>query len=162
MNNKSKPIIFWQNRIHKSFCISLLIENLYSLAQFVIVVWIIDIISIHVFKGEDFLSTLQGYFLLILFIMTLIEKLLLPRSITSINISEKKLVIRSINRFYIPSEKNVMDIRKISLSPYYRPMNNIVITTQDNKRVTTSINDKDKFVKLLHNINPAIEVEYTG
>ena len=94
--------------------------------------------------------------------MMLIEKLLLPRSITSINISEKKLVIRSISRFYIPSEKNVMDIRKISLSPYYRPMNNIVITTQDNKRVTTSINDKDKFVKLLHNINPAIEVEYTG
>ena len=68
----------------------------------------------------------------------------------------KSLQIQTVARFFFPRRMNIMEIEKVIV----RTSKSIVVVITPHNNVSTSIKDYTKFVTLLQELNPAIEVEY--
>lgn len=151
---KNHSITFDSNRIAKSKLLSSVIEATNLLVGFVLIVILLGLIN------ESFLSLLNNYlFYVIYFVVTLLSHWILTIT-TKVCVSEKKVVIRNPRLFSWRQNVTIQDITKVVVTPYYIPRCNMILITQSKDRILTSIKDTEKFVQLLQELNPAIEVEY--
>ena len=151
---KDDFITFDSNRIAKSKLLSSLIEATNLLVGFVLMVISLGLIN------ESFLLLLNNYlFYVIYFVVTLLSHWILTIT-TKVCVSEKKVVIRNPRLFSWRQNVTIQDIMKVVVTPYYIPRCNVILITQSKVRILTSIKDTEKFVQLLQELNPSIEVEY--
>ena len=71
----------------------------------------------------------------------------------------KILKLRTISLLSLVAKKNIMEIERIIVTTNTRLLGNVAIVC-NGRKIGTSINDYTKFVTLLQELNPAIEVEY--
>jgi hypothetical protein len=151
---KNHSITFDSNRIAKSKLLSSVIEATNHLVGFVLIVILLGLIN------ASFLSLLNNYlFYVIYFVVTLLSHWILTIT-TKVCVSEKKVVIRNPRLFSWRQDVTIQDITKVVVTPYYIPRCNVILITQSKDRILTSIKDTEKFVQLLQELNPNIEVEY--
>ena len=151
---KNHSITFDSNRIAKSKLLSSVIEATNLLVGFVLIVILLGLIN------ESFLSLLNNYlFYVIYFVVTLLSHWIQTIT-TKVYVSEKKVVIRNPRLFSWRQNVAVQEITKVVVTPYYVPRCNVILITESKDRILTSIKDTEKFVQLLQELNPAIEIEY--
>ena len=78
-------------------------------------------------------------------------------SYASIDTANKIIKIRNLNTHLIPIKKSILDITKVEIS---QKEYNLMLYFKKKKKLRISIKECNKFVTLLQELNPSIEVEY--
>ena len=159
MQQDSNIIKFERNRLFKSKILSYFIATINVTAQVVLLFNTIDYIIAYFFKNWDI--TLGYYNLTELaygFLIALIlQFLFIEMSYASIDTANKIIKIRNLNTHLIPIKKSILDITKVEIS---QKEYNLMLYFKKKKKLRTSIKECNKFVKLLQELNPSIEVEH--
>lgn len=157
MKKVQDVISFEQKYRFKSKCISILVASLNATACVVFLEVIIHLllkaldIECDIFfkeSVEDVLSTFM--------VMLVIELVFNFGTNNKVDINTKMLQIQTVERFFFPRKVNVMEIEKVVVCT----SKSIVVVITPHNHVSTSIKDYTKFVTLLQELNPSIEVEY--
>ena len=159
MQQDSNIIKFERNRLFKSKILSYFIATINVTAQVVLLFNTIDYIIAYFFKNWDI--TLGYYNLTELaygFLIALIlQFLFIEMSYASIDTANKIIKIRNLNTHLIPIKKSILDITKVEIS---QKEYNLMLYFKKKKKLRISIKECNKFVTLLQELNPSIEVEY--
>lgn len=159
MQQDSNIIKFERNRLFKSKILSYFIATINVTAQVVLLFNTIDYIIAYFFKNWDItlgyynLTELAKVFLIAL----ILQFLFIEMSYASIDTANKIIKIRNLNTHLIPIKKSILDITKVEIS---QKEYNLMLYFKKKKKLRISIKKCNKFVTLLQELNPAIEVEY--
>ena len=157
MTTSQKVFSFEQKRIFSSKVLSLLVETLNSTAQLVFIFILIDVILPYLNITSDVFTITGIWDILRIFIVILVIGITFNLGTnTKVDVNNKSLQIQTVVRFFFPRKINIMKIEKVLV----RTSKSIVVVITPHNNVSTSIKDYTKFVTLLQELNPAIEVEY--
>ena len=159
MQQDSNMIKFERNRLFKSKILSYFIATINVTAQVVLLFNTIDYIIAYFFKNWDItlgyynLTELANGFLIAL----ILQFLFIEMSYASIDTANKIIKIRNLNTHLIPIKKSILDITKVEIS---QKEYNLMLYFKKKKKLRISIKECNKFVTILQELNPSIEVEY--
>ena len=157
MKNVQNIIPFEQEYLFKSKLLSILIASINATACVVFIEMIVHLILKALDVETDlFLKTSIGDVLSTFMVMLVIEFLFNLGTNTKVYVDNRVLQIQTVVRFFFPRKINIMKIEKVLV----RTSKSIVVVITPHNNVSTSIKDYTKFVTLLQELNPAIEVEY--
>ena len=157
MKNVQNIIPFEQEYLFKSKLLSILIASINATACVVFIEMIVHLILKALDVETDlFLKTSIGDVLSTFMVMLVIEFLFNLGTNTKVYVDNRILQIQTVVRFFFPRKINIMKIEKVLV----RTSKSIVVVITPHNNVSTSIKDYTKFVTLLQELNPAIEVEY--
>lgn len=157
MKNVQNIIPFEQEYLFKSKLLSILIASINATACVVFIEMIVHLILKALDVETDlFLKTSIGDVLSTFMVMLVIEFLFNLGTNTKVYVDNRILQIQTVARFFFPRRMNIMEIEKVIV----RTSKSIVVVITPHNNVSTSIKDYTKFVTLLQELNPAIEVEY--
>ena len=158
--NTKEIITFDQNRMFRSKPLSWLVESLNDFAIIILFLTIAHIIIGYIDSQiADYFSFKTFEDIIRMYIVTWSVRLINIRS-TKINLISKTIRIRHIGTRYAPKEWSVLEITKIDIYAHHIYQPNICIYFKKGNQMSTSIKECNKFVKLLQELNPEIEVEY--
>ena len=140
----------------------MLISTLETTAELTLLFIIIDMIlgclhvelELDVFAIEGIWDIVDTF--IVVFILNVIFRKLIT---TKVDVQNKILKLRTISLLSLVTKKNIMEIERIIVTTNTRLLGNVAIVC-NGRKIGTSINDYTKFVTLLQELNPAIEVEY--
>lgn len=157
MKNVQNIIPFEQEYLFKSKLLSILIASINATACVVFIEMIVHLILKALDVETDlFLKTSIGDVLSTFMVMLVIEFLFNLGTNTKVYVDNRILQIQTVVRFFFPRKINIMKIEKVLV----RTSKSIVVVITPHNNVSTSIKDYTKFVTLLQELNPNIEVEY--
>lgn len=157
MKNVQNIIPFEQEYLFKSKLLSILIASINATACVVFIEMIVHLILKALDVETDlFLKTSIGDVLSTFMVMLVIEILFNLGTNTKVYVDNRILQIQTVARFFFPRRMNIMEIEKVIV----RTSKSIVVVIDSQNHVSTSIKDYTKFVTLLQELNPSIEVEY--
>ena len=157
MKNVQNMISFEKKYLFKSKVLSILVASLNATACVVFIEMIVHLILKALDVETDlFLKTSIGDVLSTFMVMLVIEFLFNLGTNTKVYVDNRILQIQTVARFFFPRRMNIMEIEKVIV----RTSKSIVVVITPHNNVSTSIKDYTKFVTLLQELNPAIEVEY--
>ena len=157
MKNVQNMISFEKKYLFKSKVLSILVASLNATACVVFIEMIVHLILKALDVETDlFLKTSIGDVLSTFMVMLVIEFLFNLGTNTKVYVDNRILQIQTVVRFFFPRKINIMKIEKVLV----RTSKSIVVVITPHNNVSTSIKDYTKFVTLLQELNPAIEVEY--
>ena len=157
MKNVQNMISFEKKYLFKSKVLSILVASLNATACVVFIEMIVHLILKALDVETDlFLKTSIGDVLSTFMVMLVIEFLFNLGTNTKVYVDNRILQIQTVARFFFPRRMNIMEIEKVIV----RTSKSIVVVVDSQNHVSTSIKDYTKFVTLLQELNPAIEVEY--
>lgn len=157
MKNVQNIIPFEQEYLFKSKLLSILIASINATACVVFIEMIVHLILKALDVETDlFLKTSIGDVLSTFMVMLVIEFLFNLGTNTKVYVDNRILQIQTVVRFFFPRKINIMKIEKVLV----RTSKSIVVVITPHNNVSTSIKDYTKFVTLLQELNPSIEVEY--
>lgn len=157
MTTSQKVFSFEQKRLFSSKVLSLLVETLNSTAQLIFIYILIDVILSHLNITSDVFTITGIWDILRIFIVILVIGITFNLGTnTKVDVNNKSLQIQTVVCFFFPRKINIMKIEKVLV----RTSKSIVVVITPHNNVSTSIKDYTKFVTLLQELNPAIEVEY--
>ena len=157
MKNVQNIIPFEQEYLFKSKLLSILIASINATACVVFIEMIVHLILKALDVETDlFLKTSIGDVLSTFMVMLVIEFLFNLGTNTKVYVDNRVLQIQTVVRFFFPRKINIMKIEKVLV----RTSKSIVVVITPHNNVSTSIKDYTKFVTLLQELNPSIEVEY--
>lgn len=157
MKNVQNMISFEKKYLFKSKVLSILVASLNATACVVFIEMIVHLILKALDVETDlFLKTSIGDVLSTFMVMLVIEFLFNLGTNTKVYVDNRILQIQTVARFFFPRRMNIMEIEKVIV----RTSKSIVVVITPHNNVSTSIKDYTKFVTLLQELNPSIEVEY--
>lgn len=157
MKNVQNMISFEKKYLFKSKVLSILVASLNATACVVFIEMIVHLILKALDVETDlFLKTSIGDVLSTFMVMLVIEFLFNLGTNTKVYVDNRILQIQTVARFFFPRRMNIMEIEKVIV----RTSKSIVVVIDSQNHVSTSIKDYTKFVTLLQELNPSIEVEY--
>ena len=157
MKNVQNMISFEKKYLFKSKVLSILVASLNATACVVFIEMIVHLILKALDVETDlFLKTSIGDVLSTFMVMLVIEFLFNLGTNTKVYVDNRILQIQTVARFFFPRRMNIMEIEKVIV----RTSKSIVVVVDSQNHVSTSIKDYTKFVTLLQELNPSIEVEY--
>ena len=157
MKNVQNIIPFEQEYLFKSKLLSILIASINATACVVFIEMIVHLILKALDVETDlFLKTSIGDVLSTFMVMLVIEFLFNLGTNTKVYVDNRILQIQTVARFFFFLRMNIMEIEKVIV----RTSKSIVVVITPHNNVSTSIKDYTKFVTLLQELNPSIEVEY--
>ena len=157
MKNVQNMISFEKKYLFKSKVLSILVASINATACVVFIEMIVHLILKALDVETDlFLKTSIGDVLSTFMVMLVIEFLFNLGTNTKVYVDNRILQIQTVARFFFPRRMNIMEIEKVIV----RTSKSIVVVVDSQNHVSTSIKDYTKFVTLLQELNPAIEVEY--
>ena len=157
MKNVQNMISFEKKYLFKSKVLSILVASLNATACVVFIEMIIHLILKALDVETDlFLKTSIGDVLSTFMVMLVIEFLFNLGTNTKVYVDNRILQIQTVARFFFPRRMNIMEIEKVIV----RTSKSIVVVIDSQNHVSTSIKDYIKFVTILQELNPSIEVEY--
>ena len=157
MKNVQNIIPFEQEYLFKSKLLSILIASINATACVVFIEMIVHLILKALDVETDlFLKTSIGDVLSTFMVMLVIEFLFNLGTNTKVYVDNRILQIQTVARFFFPRRMNIMEIEKVIV----RTSKSIVVVIDSQNHVSTSIKDYTKFVTILQELNPSIEVEY--
>ena len=162
MQTNQNIVVFQPCKSFKSTFIEILINTLEATAEITLLFIIIDMIlgylhvelELDVFAIEGIRDIVDTF--IVVFIVNVIFRKLIT---TKVDVQNKILKLRTISRLSLVTKKNIMEIERIIVTTNTRLLGNVAIVC-NGRKIGTSINDYTKFVTLLQELNPAIEVEY--
>ena len=157
----SNIISFESNRTFKSKLLSLIVETLDSTASIVLLFIIIDMV-LGLFDVKSDIFAIEGAWdilrtLIVVLFLHLIAK---GTTTTRVDMQAQSLRIQNPSTFSIPIKKNISAIKRIEVHSNLRWEINVNVIFEDSSKLSASIKDPTRFVKLLQELNPNIEVEY--
>ena len=157
MKNVQNMISFEKKYLFKSKVLSILVASINATACVVFIEMIVHLILKALDVETDlFLKTSIGDVLSTFMVMLVIEFLFNLGTNTKVYVDNRILQIQTVARFFFPRRMNIMEIEKVIV----RTSKSIVVVIDSQNHVSTSIKDYTKFVTLLQELNPTIEVEY--
>lgn len=157
MKNVQNMISFEKKYLFKSKVLSILVASLNATACVVFIEMIVHLILKALDVETDlFLKTSIGDVLSTFMVMLVIEFLFNLGTNTKVYVDNRILQIQTVARFFFPRRMNIMEIEKVIV----RTSKSIVVVIDSQNHVSTSIKDYTKFVTILQELNPSIEVEY--
>ena len=158
MKKDSNTIKFERNRLFKSK----ILTYLFSTITVVAIVFLANNTLDHIMAYFLAEWTPIGFYDLIditrfLFLALLLQFLMVEMSCLKVNTTDKTIKIRNLGTWLIPIKKNILDLEKVEV---FQKEVNLILYFKEKRKVVSSVKDCTKFVKLLQDINPAIEVEY--
>ena len=157
MKNVQNMISFEKKYLFKSKVLSILVASINATACVVFIEMIVHLILKALDVETDlFLKTSIGDVLSTFMVMLVIEFLFNLGTNTKVYVDNRILQIQTVARFFFPRRMNIMEIEKVIV----RTSKSIVVVIDSQNHVSTSIKDYTKFVTLLQELNPSIEVEY--
>lgn len=162
MQTNQNIVVFQPCKSFKSTFIEILINTLEATAEITLLFIIIDMIlgylhvelELDVFAIEGIRDIVDTF--IVVFIVNVIFRKLIT---TKVDVQNKILKLRTISLLSLVTKKNIMEIERIIVTTNTRLLGNVAIVC-NGRKIGTSINDYTKFVTLLQELNPAIEVEY--
>lgn len=162
MQTNQNIVVFQPCKSFKSTFIEILINTLEATAEITLLFIIIDMIlgylhvelELDVFAIEGIRDIVDTF--IVVFILNVIFRKLIT---TKVDVQNKILKLRTISLLSLVTKKNIMEIERIIVTTNTRLLGNVAIVC-NGRKIGTSINDYTKFVTLLQELNPAIEVEY--
>lgn len=162
MQTNQNIVVFQPCKSFKSTFIEILINTLEATAEITLLFIIIDMIlgylhvelELDVFAIEGIRDIVDTF--IVVFIVNVIFRKLIT---TKVDVQNKILKLRTISRLSLVTKKNIMEIERIIVTTNTRLLGNVAIVC-NGRKIGTSINDYTKFVTLLQELNPSIEVEY--
>lgn len=162
MQTNQNIVVFQPCKSFKSTFIEILISTLETTAELTLLFIIIDMIlgylhvelELDVFAIEGIWDIVDTF--IVVFILDVIFRKLIT---TKVDVQNKILKLRTISLLSLVTKKNIMEIERIIVTTNTRLLGNVAIVC-NGRKIGTSINDYTKFVTLLQELNPAIEVEY--
>lgn len=162
MQTNQNIVVFQPRKSFKSTFIEILINTLEATAELTLLFIIIDMILgyLHVELELDVFAIEGIWDIVDTFIVVFIVNVIFRKLITTkVDVQNKILKLRTISRLSLVTKKNIMEIERIIVTTNTRLLGNVAIVC-NGRKIGTSINDYTKFVTLLQELNPAIEVEY--
>lgn len=161
MKDSETNVFFESNRTFKSKVLSLIIETLNTTACIVLLFIILNVVLEYCGVESDIFAIEGAWDILHPLIVVFILNLIMSKStLTRVDIQSKTLVLQNPSTFSIPIKTNILEIKRIELHPNLRWEFNVNIICSNGRKLSTSIKDIEKFVELLVEQNPSIEVEY--
>lgn len=162
MQANQNIVVFQPCKSFKSTFIEILISTLETTAELTLLFIIIDMIlgylhvelELDVFAIEGIWDIVDTF--IVVFILNVIFRKLIT---TKVDVQNKILKLRTISLLSLVTKKNIMEIERIIVTTNTRLLGNVAIVC-NGRKIGTSINDYTKFVTLLQELNPSIEVEY--
>lgn len=162
MQTNQNIVVFQPCKSFKSTFIEILINTLEATAEITLLFIIIDMIlgylhvelELDVFAIEGIRDIVDTF--IVVFIVNVIFRKLIT---TKVDVQNKILKLRTISLLSLVTKKNIMEIERIIVTTNTRLLGNVAIVC-NGRKIGTSINDYTKFVTLLQELNPSIEVEY--
>ena len=162
MQTNQNIVVFQPCKSFKSTFIEILINTLEATAELTLLFIIIDMIlgylhvelELDVFAIEGIRDIVDTF--IVVFIVNVIFRKLIT---TKVDVQNKILKLRTISLLSLVTKKNIMEIERIIVTTNTRLLGNVAIVC-NGRKIGTSINDYTKFVTLLQELNPSIEVEY--
>ena len=162
MQTNQNIVVFQPRKSFKSTFIEILINTLEATAEITLLFIIVDMIlgylhvelELDVFAIEGIRDIVDTF--IVVFILNVIFRKLIT---TKVDVQNKILKLRTISLLSLVTKKNIMEIERIIVTTNTRLLGNVAIVC-NGRKIGTSINDYTKFVTLLQELNPAIEVEY--
>lgn len=162
MQTNQNIVVFQPCKSFKSTFIEILINTLEATAEITLLFIIIDMIlgylhvelELDVFAIEGIRDIVDTF--IVVFIVNVIFRKLIT---TKVDVQNKILKLRTISLLSLVTKKNIMEIERIIVTTNTRLLGNVAIVC-NGRKIGTSINDYTKFVTLLQELNPNIEVEY--
>lgn len=162
MQTNQNIVVFQPCKSFKSTFIEILINTLEATAELTLLFIIIDMILgyLHVELELDVFAIEGIWDIVDTFIVVFIVNVIFRKLITTkVDVQNKILKLRTISRLSLVTKKNIMEIERIIVTTNTRLLGNVAIVC-NGRKIGTSINDYTKFVTLLQELNPNIEVEY--
>ena len=162
MQTNQNIVVFQPRKSFKSTFIEILINTLEATAEITLLFIIIDMILgyLHVELELDVFAIEGIWDIVDTFIVVFIVNVIFRKLITTkVDVQNKILKLRTISRLSLVTKKNIMEIERIIVTTNTRLLGNVAIVC-NGRKIGTSINDYTKFVTLLQELNPSIEVEY--
>ena len=162
MQTNQNIVVFQPCKSFKSTFIEILINTLEATAELTLLFIIIDMILgyLHVELELDVFAIEGIWDIVDTFIVVFIVNVIFRKLITTkVDVQNKILKLRTISRLSLVTKKNIMEIERIIVTTNTRLLGNVAIVC-NGRKIGTSINDYTKFVTLLQELNPSIEVEY--
>lgn len=162
MQTNQNIVVFQPGKSFKSTFIEILINTLEATAELTLLFIIIDMILgyLHVELELDVFAIEGIWDIVDTFIVVFIVNVIFRKLITTkVDVQNKILKLRTISRLSLVTKKNIMEIERIIVTTNTRLLGNVAIVC-NGRKIGTSINDYTKFVTLLQELNPSIEVEY--
>ena len=158
---KKANVFFESNRTFKSKVLSLIIETLNTTACIVLLFIILNVVLEYCGVETDIFAIEGAWDILRTLIVVFVLHLIMRNfTITRVDIQSKTLVLQNPSTFSIPIKTNILAIKRIELHPNRRWEFNVNIICSNGRKLSTSVKDIEKFVQLLKEQNPSIEVEY--
>lgn len=162
MQTNQNIVVFQPRKSFKSTFIEILINTLEATAEITLLFIIVDMIlgylhvelELDVFAIEGIRDIVDTF--IVVFILNVIFRKLIT---TKVDVQNKILKLRTISLLSLVTKKNIMEIERIIVTTNTRLLGNVAIVC-NGRKIGTSINDYTKFVTLLQELNPNIEVEY--
>ena len=162
MQTNQNIVVFQPRKSFKSTFIEILINTLEATAELTLLFIIVDMIlgylhvelELDVFAIEGIRDIVDTF--IVVFILNVIFRKLIT---TKVDVQNKILKLRTISLLSLVTKKNIMEIERIIVTTNTRLLGNVAIVC-NGRKIGTSINDYTKFVTLLQELNPSIEVEY--
>lgn len=162
MQTNQNIVVFQPRKSFKSTFIEILINTLEATAELTLLFIIIDMILgyLHVELELDVFAIEGIWDIVDTFIVVFIVNVIFRKLITTkVDVQNKILKLRTISLLSLVTKKNIMEIERIIVTTNTRLLGNVAIVC-NGRKIGTSINDYTKFVTLLQELNPSIEVEY--
>ena len=161
MKSSKTVISFEPNRTFKSKVLSLIIETLNTTACIVLLFIIINMVLEYCGVKSDIFAIEEAWDILHPLIVVFFVNLIMRKStITRVDIQSKTLLVQNPSTFSIQVKRDILAIKRIELHPNRIWEFNVNIIFNNGRKLSTSIKDIEKFVQLLTEQNPSIEVEY--
>lgn len=161
MKKSETNVFFESNRTFKSKVLSLIIETLNTTACIVLLFVILNVVLEYCGVESDIFGIEGAWDILHTLIVVFVLHLIMSKStLTRVDIQSKTLVLQNPSTFSIPIKTNISAIKRIELHPNRRWEFNVNIICSNGRKLSTSVKDIEKFVQLLKEQNPSIEVEY--
>ena len=164
MQTNQNIVVFQPGKSFKSTFIEILISTLETTAELTLLFIIIDMILgyLHVELELDVFAIEGIWDILHTFIVVFILNLIFYNvTTTKVDVQKKILKLRTFSLLSLVAQKDIMKIERIVVATNVNSIAryNVAIVC-NGRKIRTSIKDYTKFVTLLQELNPAIEVEY--
>lgn len=157
MQQDSNIIKFDKNRRFKSRVLSYIVD---AVTWTAIVTLLFDFIyfTLAYFGIKSDIFVIQNMYDLLLDLFSFaILAIIFDYGNTKVNLAKKTIQVQDVWTFYLPVQIEIINIYQIEVSQH---ITNLVIYSKEKRKIALSVKECNKFVKLLQELNPNIEVEY--
>lgn len=160
MQESQNLVVFQPCKSFHSRFLDILINTIKTTAELTLLFIIIDII-LGYFYIESEIFAIEGISdildtVIVVFVLNLI---FYKVTTTTVDVQKKILKLRTFSLLSLVTQKDIMGIERIVVATHVSYGYNVVVVYKG-KKIGTSIEDHTKFVTLLQELNPNIEVEY--